>query len=179
MGTRLGQRPAVTVSSAAAHPGSNARFVIEAAAAGLAYGAGACWVSTCIVASFRPAGLSRPYWYEIPGLRTDTCGVLAFAAAAAGLAVSEYLRLRRARSNPVRPASARTAAALAAAETAAILATALVAYLSVNAVTHPVTLGIRATHFAPWPTEGTLRVVALVVCALAVALLRYVRVRRA
>ena len=54
-----------------------------------------CWATTCLVASFRVANLARPYWSAIHDLRTDTCGVAAFVAAAVSLAASEYLRLRR------------------------------------------------------------------------------------
>lgn len=154
--------------------------MIEAVALGLAYGAGLCWASTCLVASFRVAGLAMPYWSAIRGLRTDTCGAAAFIVAAAGLAVSEYLRLgpRRRSQRDVAPShTAWVRAAQALAEAAAVLSTGLVAYLSVNAVTHPVTLGMPATHFAPWPTEGTLRVLALAVCVAAAGAMRYLRVR--
>jgi hypothetical protein len=40
------------------------------------------------------------------------------------------------------------------------------------AVTHPWTLGIHATHLAAWPTEGTLRVAALLLCVGSAAMLR-------
>jgi hypothetical protein len=70
-------------------------LAVEALAAGLAYGAGLCWASVCLVASFRPDGLGAPYWWDVPGLRTDTSGIIAFFILAAGLAASEYLRLRR------------------------------------------------------------------------------------
>lgn len=53
------------------------------------------------------------------------------------------------------------------------MSTGLVAYISVNAVTHPFTLHLQATHFAPWPTEGTLRVIALAACAASVGLTHY------
>jgi hypothetical protein len=63
------------------------------------------------------------------------------------------------------------------AEVVAVLSTALVVYLSVNAVTHPATLLIQATHFARWPTEGTLRVIALLLCVLSVGWLRFMTAR--
>ena len=59
----------------------------------------------------------------------------------------------------------------------AVLVTGLVIYLSVNTVTHPATLDIHATHLASWPTEGTLRVESLVLCACAVAVLRFLHAR--
>jgi hypothetical protein len=156
------------------------RRLIEATAAGSAYAALLCWLSTCAVASFRGAYLSRPYWAAIPALRTDTCGVFAFAVAAVSLPVSEYLRLLRRHSGEDFNKVARCPrklelGALAVSETVAVLSTGLVAYISVNAVTHPVTLGIHATHFASWPTEGTLRVLALLGCVASVATLRYLR----
>jgi hypothetical protein len=154
------------------------RRLAEAAAAGSAYGALLCWLSTCAVASFHGAYLTRPYWAAIPALRTDTCGALAFVVAAVSLTASEYLRLRRrhtgkAFNTPARSPRKMELGARAASETVAVLSTGLVAYISVNAVTHPVTLGIHATHFAPWPAEGTLRVLALLGCVASVATLRY------
>jgi hypothetical protein len=160
------------------------RLAIEAVAVGLAYGGGLCWASTCLVASFRLQLLADPYWSAVPGLRTDTCGALAFVVAAIGLAVSEYLRLRRRQdgggtlSQHAQLRSAPRLAATAGAETVAALSTGLVAYLSVNAVTHPYTLAVQATHFASWPTEGTLRVLALFGCVASLALMRYLRAGR-
>jgi hypothetical protein len=61
------------------------------------------------------------------------------------------------------------------AETAAALCTGVVIYLSVNAVTHPWTLKIQLTHLLPWPSEGTVRVLALGVCLVATAASRYLR----
>jgi hypothetical protein len=157
--------------------------VTEAAATGLAASGGLCWAGAAALASFRPHLLGLPYWYEIPRLRTDTCGALAFLGTAICLVIGKYLRLRRlagAGAGPepgARPAAAgaRMRLIIAVSETAAILSAALVVYLSVNAVTHPQTLEIQATHFASWPTEGTLRVLALVVCAVSVGVLRYIR----
>jgi hypothetical protein len=65
--------------------------------------------------------------------------------------------------------------AMAAAETVAVLATGLFGYLSVNAVTHPATQQIQATHLLSWPTEGTLRVVALLLCIVSFGMVRYLR----
>ena len=69
-----------------------------------------------------------------------------------------------------------TAAVTGAAVAALVGGIGLVVYLSVNALTHPATLAIEATHFATWPTEGTLRVLALAATALAAAWLRLVTV---
>jgi hypothetical protein len=155
------------------------RIAVEAAALGLAYGGGLCWASTCAVASFRAEALAAPYWSALPGLRTDTCGAVAFVVSAIALAVSEYLRLRRRAGRIARPGQPHSGsahwAALAVAETVVVMSTGLVVYLSVNAVTHPATLAIQATHFARWPTEGTLRVLALAGCAVSLGLWRYLQ----
>jgi hypothetical protein len=153
--------------------------VIEAVATGLAYGAGLSCAGALLVASFRPYYLALPYWSRISWLRTDTCGAASFVVVAVTLVVSEYFRLRRSggrrrRTSAVR---SRTYFARAVAEVIALLSTGLVVYLSVNAVTHPATLSIGATHFASWPTEGTLRVIALLLCALSVGWLRFMTAR--
>jgi hypothetical protein len=63
----------------------------------------------------------------------------------------------------------------AVAETAASLCTGVVIYLSVNAVTHPWTLKIQLTHLLPWPSEGTVRVIALGICLVTTTVSRYLR----
>ena len=165
-------------------PGAGARLAVEAAAAGLAFGSLLEWASTALVGSFRPDDLADPYWYRIPWLRTDTSGFAAFIVAAICLLSSEYLRLRRRRRAASAgaappPASAGEGAllAMAAAETVAVLATGLFGYLSVNAVTHPATLQLQATHLLSWPTEGTLRVAALLLSIVSFGMIRYLRPR--
>ena len=113
--------------------------------------------------------------------------------AALGLCGSEYLRWRRRAVAERLPGSQRSASAwpgtaergtpklsgrcplllLSVSETSALLCTGLVAYLSVNAVTHPATLRLQATHLLSWPAEGTLRVEALLLAAASVAVVRY------
>jgi hypothetical protein len=177
--TRSRQGPGI--ADVAPPRGTTRRLAVEAALAGLAYGSVLCWLSTCVVGSFRPGYLANPYWPTIPALRTDTCGIAAFAVAAASLGVSEFLRLRRKRAGGTisqRVTADREAmwlAALAMAETLLVLSTFLVAYLSVNAVTHPATLALRATHLVPWPTEGTLRVIALAACACSMGVSLWIR----
>jgi hypothetical protein len=155
------------------------RLAVEAAAFGMGYTSVLCWASTCLVATFGGASLASPYWPVLPWLRTDTTGVIAFALAAVSLAVSKYLRLRRTRAGAIAPPPvSRTASAHAVqaiAETAAVLATAVVAYLSLNVVTHSVTLRIQLTHLWPWPSEGTVRVIALGICVASVSATRYLR----
>ena len=159
--------------------------VVEALATGLAFTALLCWGSTALVGSFRPQGLPVAYWAAAPWLRTDTLGIVAFAIAAVCLPVSEYLRLSRraairnagtrcaAGERPEQPHDPAVLVLQAVAGAVAILTVLLVGYLSVNAITHPATLLIHATHVLPWPSEGTLRVVALLLALGAVSVLRY------
>lgn len=155
------------------------KLAVESVAFGLGYTAVLVWGGTALVASFSPFD-ATPYWPAIPGLRTDTTGVIAFFVAVVSLVVSKYLQLKRRGGEPARtalrvPRAAGVLLVQAVAETAAFLGTALVIYLSLNAVTHPITLSIQLTHLWPWPTEGTARVIALAVCLVAVAASRYLR----
>jgi hypothetical protein len=161
----------------------NRRLVVESAAFGLGYAAVLVWAGSALVGSLGHAD-AYPYWPAIPHLRTDTSGVIAFAVAIVSLVISRYLQLRRRNGAPAQPAGAparpvaRAAGVLALqalAEIAALLGTGLVIYLSFNEVTHPATLRIQLTHLLPWPSEGTVRVIALGVCLVAVATSRYLR----
>ena len=154
----------------------NRNLVVESAAFGLGYAAVLIWSGSALVASFSD-GEANPYWPNIPGLRTDTTGVIAFAVAIVSLLVSKYLQLSRRSSAPAEPIArpAWVLAVQATAETAAVLGTALVIYLSLNAVTHPITLTLQLTHLWPWPSEGTVRVIGLGICLAAVATSRYLR----
>jgi hypothetical protein len=146
-------------------------------ALGLGYAAVLIWIGSALVASFT-ADEAEPYWPNIPHLRTDTSGVSAFAIAIVTLSVSRYLQLRRRSSPPPtadRERPARLLAIQAIAETAAVLATGMVIYLSFNAFTHPETLRLQLTHLWPWPSEGTVRVIGLAICAVGVATSRYLR----
>jgi hypothetical protein len=156
------------------------RRLIEACAFGLACGGGLLWASGCVVAIFGQEQLVRPYWPALRGLRTDTATALAFLVGGVGLAVSEYLRLDRSRGTRSLWGSAQRSPAIcpvaqAAAGTVAVMSIGLVVYLSANQVTHPATIDLQATHFAAWPTEGTLRVLALLTCAVSTAVLRWLR----
>ena len=129
--------------------------------------------------TFGGAPLASPYWPVLPWLRTDTTGIVAFAIAAVALVVSKYLRLRRLRDGtatrqlPKRATGELVAQSIA--ETAAILTTGLVTYLSFNVVTHSYTLRVHVIHLLSWPSEGTVRVIALIICAVSVAVTRYLR----
>ncbi len=154
------------------------RLMAEAVTAGLAYAMLLWWLSVCALGSFRPELLPFPYWAQLSGLRSDTSGALAFVGAASCLITSEYLRLRRRVAGPAvasRRLADRSAAlfTVAVAETVVVLGTGLVFYISANAITHPKTLLIATTHLVSWPTEGTLRMLALIGCAASVAALRY------
>ena len=167
-------RPAVPASGRAPR-----RDLLEGIATGIGYGAGLWCAGALLVASFRPNDLAMPYWNRLSWLRTDTSGMITFVVLAVSLCTSEYLRLRRKESN-LAPATAqvRNPLATAIARVVALLSTLLVVYLSTNAVTHPATLSLHLTHFASWPTEGTVRVAALCLCIISVAWLRYSSARR-
>ena len=155
--------------------------MVESVAFGLGYATALVWVGAAFVGSFGYNDDAYPYWPAIPHLRTDTAGFIAFAVAIVSLVVSRYLQLRRRNGVPAQPPAqlaARPAGVLAVqavAETAAFLGTGLVIYLSLNAALHPWTLRIQLSHLVPWPSEGTVRVIALGVCLVAVATSRYLR----
>jgi hypothetical protein len=171
------------------HTSKNVWLTVEAATAGLAFGSVLWWASTCLVGAFRPEDLADPYWDGLPWLRTDTSGFAAFLVAALTLTCSEYLRLRRRhedRRRALAPSSVATTdkkpgdapvlfLLLATSEAVIILATGLMCYLSLNTITHPGSLQIQATHLLQWPTESTLRIIALVLCVCSVAIFRYIR----
>ncbi len=155
------------------------RLLVESVALGLGYSAVLVWIGSAFVGSFGDFDDAYPYWPAIPHLRTDTAGFIAFAIAIVCLVVSRYLQLGRRNGAPAEPAAqlrpARVLAVQAVADVAAVLATGLVIYLSVNAAMHPWTLPVQLTHLLPWPSEGTVRVTALGVCLVAVAVRRYLR----
>jgi hypothetical protein len=159
------------------------RLAFEALTLGLAYGASLCLISVCLLASFRPNQLAASYWSDFPALRSDTAGIVAFLAVAALLPTSKFLRLRRESYGVAAIYSSSgqrlvSSVALAIAETAVILGTVVTIYLSVNDVTHPVTMSMASTHLTPWPTEGTLRVLGLFICVVSVSMTRFLRVKR-
>jgi hypothetical protein len=146
-------------------------------ALGLGYAAVLIWVGSAFVGSFGDFDDAYPYWPAIPHLRTDTAGALAFAVAIVTLVLSRYLQLRRGGRRPAEPAGrpAGVHALQSVTDTGLILGTALVLYLSVNAAMHPWTLPVQLSHLAPWPSEGTVRVIALAFCLVGAAVRRYLR----
>jgi hypothetical protein len=153
--------------------------VVESVTLGLGYSAFLIWIGSAFVGSFGDFADAYPYWPAIPKLRTDTAGFIAFGIAIVCLVVSRYLQLGRRNGAPadmvarLRPAPVLAVQAVA--DVAAVLATALVIYLSVNAAMHPWTLPVQLTHLLPWPNEGTVRVIALLICLASVATRRYLR----
>ena len=159
---------------------TNRKLVIESAAFGIGYATALIWVGSAFVGSFGDFDDAYPYWPAIHGLRTDTAGALAFGVAAVTLVLSRYLQLRRSGAVVPRHRAAMpppgVLAVLAVADVAAVLATAVVIYLSFNAAMHPWTLPMQLTHLLPsGPSEGTVRVISLAVCLVAMALRRYLR----
>jgi hypothetical protein len=145
-------------------------------ATGVGYASSLVVLGVFLMASFRPRGLPTPYWECIDWLRTDTFGVLCFAVAILGFISSEYLRISRRtrypRAGDPLPRGARSMLTISTARTLAVAGTALVIYLSVNAVTHPLTMTLPATHLVAWPSEETLRAAALIIVATAVSVTR-------
>lgn len=157
---------------------------VESAMTGIAAACALVVLGAFAVASFKPSDLPTPYWGPLDWLRTDTAGAVCFAVGILAFGTSEYLRMRRRAGEvgaPLGPPSDREPSppvlAVAVARTLAIAAGGVVLYLSVNAVTHPLTLALPASHLLAWPTEGTLRVFALIVVAVAAAVARAQRIQ--
>ena len=155
------------------------RIVIESVTLGLGYSAVLVWIGSAFVGSFGDFDDAYPYWPAISHLRTDTAGFLGFAIAIVCLVVSRSLQLGRRNGAPAEPAARPRAAGVlavqAVADVAVLLGTGLVIYLSVNAAMHPWTLPVQLTHLLPWPSEGTVRVIALGACLAGVTVRRYLR----
>ena len=153
--------------------------MVESVAFGLGYAAVLVWIGSAFVGSFGDFQDAFPYWPAIPHLRTDTAGFFAFAVAIVCLVLSRYLQLGRRNGAPAelvaRLRPARVLAVQAVADVGVFLGTGMVLYLSVNEAMHPWTLRIQLTHLLPWPSEGTVRVIALGICLIGVATSRYLR----
>lgn len=154
--------------------------MVESSALGLGYAAVLIWIGSAFVGSFGDFDDAYPYWPNIPHLRTDTAGFIAFAVAIVCLLVSRYLQLGRRNGAPAelvaRLRPARVLAVQAVADVGVFLGTAMVIYLSLNEAMHPWTLRMQLTHLLPGgPSEGTVRVIALAICLIGVATSRYLR----
>jgi hypothetical protein len=156
------------------------RPYLEGAVTGLAFSGALVALSAFAVGSFRPGDLAFPYWGRIGWLRTDTFGLACLIMALLTFTCSEFLRLsritRHGSSTPQTEPGPLALFTLAAARATAAASATVVVYLSVNAVTHPETLEMPATHLLSWPTESTVRAAALVVTACAVAVTRTQRI---
>lgn len=127
------------------------------------------WAYVAVYAAAFPNELDHPIAAVLP-LRRDTFGVLAFAASAVSATV---LRARSGRlwAGGDR-ADRRRGWSRAILHTVVGYGLAAWAYLCVNSLTHPWTIGMRLTHFSPWPTEGGTAVASFAGSALALYLLR-------
>ncbi|WP_059010416.1 hypothetical protein [Streptomyces specialis] len=136
------------------------------------------WLYVAAVAAVRPDDLTVPITSLLP-LRRDTFGTCCFAASAA----AAFALQAGARSPlpwaPDRPRRApRPGPVDAALRTVLAYGLVVWAYLAVNSLTHPETIALRLTHFAPFPTEGATAVACFAASAAALVALR-VRIRAA
>jgi len=107
------------------------------------------WLYVAACAATRPQDMSLPITALVP-LRRDTFGSACFllsACAAAWLQVGTGRLFAR--------SSAGTGALSAVLRTVVGYCLLVWLYLCVNSLTHPVTLGLRLTHFSAFPAEGT------------------------
>jgi len=126
------------------------------------------WLYSAAWAAFRPNGLPAPVSSWLP-MRRDTFGVCCFAASALAFFL---LQLSGERWPAVLPDRRDGGAAGAALRTLVVFPLLAWAYLCVNSLTHPCTIGLRLTHFASVPTEGKTAVCCYVVSAVALLALR-------
>ena len=155
------------------------KLAVESALFGLGYTAVLVWVGSALVGSFGYDIDSFPYWPAIPHLRTDTAGFLAFALAIVTLVPSKYLQLRRRNGAPAQPVALfRPPACSGYRPWPKRPRSSAPALSSTCRLTPSCTHGrceIQLTHLLPWPSEGTVRVIALAICLVAVAASRYLR----
>jgi hypothetical protein len=135
------------------------------------------WLYVAAWAAARPGDLSAPVT-SLLTLRRDTFGALAFAASAAAAFALQTGRGRPGQSLVPR-CPVRSGTVDAALRTVVGYALLVWAYLCVNSLTHPETIGRRLTHFAPLPTEGATAVACYLSSALALFALRVRAARRA
>ena len=126
------------------------------------------WVYVAAYAAVFPNELNHPIAAVLP-LRRDTFGVLAFAASATAAtalrARTGYVWTRRRR-------QAERGWARSLLHTVFGYGLLAWVYLCVNSLTHPWTTGMRLTHFASRPSEGSAAVFGFAASGLALFLLR-------
>jgi hypothetical protein len=110
------------------------------------------WVYVAAVAVVHPGDLPTAIVF---GIRHDTFG-------AASLAVSVAAFLASLLSGPRRPPAEYVSVLL---RNGGLYATAAWIYIAANSISHPATLHLRLTHFAPWPTEAQFGVACIGVAA--------------
>jgi hypothetical protein len=101
------------------------------------------WIYVAAFAAFNPEKLSEFIVGFIP-IRRDTFGVVCFSASAVLFVLSAVWH---GRTYPLVRAGR-------------FFGGAAMVYLLVNTVSHPETLGMPLTHFAPWPTELVTLIIA-------------------
>jgi hypothetical protein len=127
------------------------------------------WAYVAVYAAAFPNELDHPIAAVLP-LRRDTFGVLAFAASAvAATALRAVTGRLWSRGDGARRRRGWWRAVLHTVVGYGLLAW---AYLCVNSLTHAWTIGMRLTHFSPWPTEGDTAVAGFAGSAVALFLLR-------
>jgi hypothetical protein len=126
------------------------------------------WIYVAVYAAAFPNDLDHSIAAVLP-IRRDTFGLLAFVASSAA---ATALRARGGRIWVRRAGGGRSGWTRAALHTVFGYGLLAWAYLCVNSLTHPWTLGMRLTHFAPWPTEGGTAVAGFAASALSLFLLR-------
>ena len=124
------------------------------------------WIYVACIAAVRPFALSESVAVVLP-IRRDTFGLCCFvcsgiAAFALHSSTGTFWTRRPGRRGGLE-------AALRIVLGYGLLAW---AYLCVNNLTHPYTTGIRLTHFAAYPTEGTTAVTCFIAAAVALFALR-------
>ena len=124
------------------------------------------WLYVAAGAATRPDEMSLPVALLFP-VRRDTFGACCFVVSAAAAFV---LQIRGGLGRPRRPV--RSGPVDAGLRTVAGYTLLVWAYLCVNSLTHPETLGRQFTHFAPVPSEGTTAVTCFVASAAALLALR-------
>jgi uncharacterized membrane protein (DUF485 family) len=125
------------------------------------------WLYAAACAAFRPTLLSTPIAAAPPHMRRDTFGAGSFVVS---LVATFALQVRS--GSVFRRLAARPGVLDAALRTVVIFGLLTWAYVAVNSLTHPATIGRQFAHFTPTPTEGTVAVVCFAASAVSLFTLR-------